>query len=360
MRHENSSIFNIESGSPYRDHLKRTHIKYIEFISTILFIISLVLIYTPLSYAEPYSPEPYWKGTLGPLNIRSMSPGQALRLAPLPRSPYGLPEGQTELQFNIAAASIFLQSKGRYLVDFNFIDTRLAAKHGFANGWSAEFSFNDRRIQNLYLDEFVEAFHDAFGIEQNGRDTNQNQTHIIIPQYSANFNSELDGAFSQTLGLSIQKILIDKNIEWPAVAIILNTSLETLSGGMIDKGAFDYGLQLSMAQKKLSGYMFANISYTHFGSNNTLNIIPLSETQFSGMLGYEFTVTANQALIVQYLFSEGVIKDLGALDDVSHEIHIGYKWRTEKNIIEIGLVENIINFDNGPDVAFTFGITQNL
>jgi len=78
------------------------------------------------------------------------------------------------------------------------------------------------------------------------------------------------------------------------------------------------------------------------------------------MFGYEFTMEANEAFIVQYLFSEGVLEDLGALADVSHEIHLGYKWRTERNIFELGLVENIINFDNGPDVAFTFGVTHRI
>jgi len=336
---------------------------FVQVIKKITAIILIILMYALMGhdvFAQEYSPEPYWEGTLGPLNIRSMSPGQALRLAPLPRSPYGLPAGETELQFHIAAASIYLSSPGTYLVDFNFTDTRLALNHGFENGWSAEFSFNDRRIQNLYLDELVVAFHDGFGIEQNGRDENKNQTRINTPQYSANFGSEIDGAFSQTLGLSIQKILIDKTVEWPALALIFNSSFETLSNGFIEKGAVDYGVQLTMAQKKSSGYLFANISYTRFGSGKTLEVIPLSEDQFSGMLGYEFTVDTNEAFIVQYLFSEGVIVDLGALEDVSHEIHLGYKWRTKQNIIEVGLVENIVNFDNGPDVAFTFGVTHRI
>lgn len=327
-------------------------------VKFIVLLISMS-IFNPLS-ASSYEPDAYWQGTLGPLNIRSLSPGQALRLAPLPRSPYGLPAGETELQFNIAAASVFLQSPDVYLVDFNFLDTRLAVNHGFEYGWSAELSFNDRRIRNLNLDKVVETFHDAFGIEQNGRDINLNQTHIEIPQYSVSFGDELNGVFSQTIGLSIQKILIDKSVEWPAVAIVLNTSLETLSDGMVEKGAFDYGMQLTMAQKQSSGYMFGNISYTFFGSDKTLGLIPLTENQFSGMLGYEFTVDRNEAFIVQYLFSDGVLINLGALDEVSHEIHLGYKWRTERNMIEVGLVENIVNFDNGPDVAFTFGVTHRL
>jgi len=115
-----------------------------------------------------------------------------------------------------------------------------------------------------------------------------------------------------------------------------------------------------LAQKQSMGYLFANMAYTHFGTDKTMEVIPLSEEQFSGMLGYEFSTDKDEAFIVQYLFSEGVLIDLGALEDVSHEIHLGYKWRTEKNIFEVGLVENIINFDNGPDVAFTFGVTHRL
>ncbi|VAW70308.1 hypothetical protein MNBD_GAMMA09-2549 [hydrothermal vent metagenome] len=350
LKHHLYIEFSLKSGKLSLDFIKNISILFF----TLIFPLSIQ------AQTDHYPPDPYWQGTLGPLNIRSLSPGQALRLAPLPRSPYGLPEGRTEIQFNIGAASIFLQSPGRYLIDFNFIDSRIAINHGFSNGWSTELSFNDRRIQNLYLDEMVESFHDAFGIDQNGRDINQNQTRVIIPQYSANFAGELEGVFSQTLGLSIQKVLIDKTVEWPAVAITLNTSLETLSDGMIEKGAFDYGLQFSLAQKKSSGYFYANASYTRFGSDKTLQTIPLSKSQLSGMLGYEFSIKENQALIVQYLFSEGVMKNLGALDKISHEIHLGYKWRTEKNIYEAGLVENIINFDNGPDVAFTFGITHRL
>lgn len=310
--------------------------------------------------ANDYMPEPYWQGTLGPLSIRSMAPGQALRLAPLPRSPYGLPEGQTELQLNIAGASIYLQAADLYLIDFNFTDTRIAANHGFANGWSAELSFNDRRIVNLYFDEIVVAFHDALGIEQNGRDENINESHVRILEHSVSLNKELNGIFSQSIGLMVQKVIIDKSVEWPALAVITNMSLETRSDGMIERNSVDYGVQLSLAQKKSNGYWYTNLSYTKFGSDTTLGTVPLAEQQWSGMLGYEFTRNENRAFIIQYLFSEGVVERLGALAKVSHEIHLGYKWRIKNNLFEVGMVENIINFDNGPDVAFTFGLTHKI
>lgn len=350
----------MENSNQYQLNQCFKSIKYFvaEMKTVLLFV--CVTVVSSHGIASVDEPEPYWQGTLGPLNIRSMSPGQALRLAPMPRSPYGLPTGQTELQFNIAGASVFLQSPDEYLIDFNFTDTRLAVNHGIGAGWTAELSFNDRRIVNLNLDEVVEGFHDVFGIDQNGRDENLSQTRVEFPLSSVSLGNEINGIFSQSIGLTLQKVLIDKSVRWPALALILNASVETLDDGMIKEGAVDYGVQLSVVQKQQSGYMFANLSYTRFGSDVTLDVIPLSDKQFSGMFGYEFTVNENEAFVVQYLFSEGVLEELGALEAVSHEIHLGYKWRTEENIFEAGIVENIVNFDNGPDVAFTFGVTHQL
>lgn len=327
---------------------------------TSFLLIILTVVFLNSANAKDYAPEPYWQGTLGPLNIRSLSPAQSLRLAPLPRSPYGLPKGQTEIQLHVAAASIFIEEPGRFLMDFHFTDTRFAINHGFANDWSAEISLNDRRIVNAHLDKITEDFHDLFGIEQNGRtEVESNDTHIFIPEYGINLGKESRGEYSQTIGLSIQKVLVDKSISWPALAVNINMSYETLSEGMIEQGKFDYGVQFSMAQKQDNGYAYGNLSFTHFGSDEVLSL-PLENQQFSGMMGYEFTMNTDQSLILQYLFSEGVVKNLGALKDYSHEIHIGYKWRTKSYLWELGIVENIINFDNSPDIAFTLGLTYKL
>jgi len=57
------------------------------------------------------------------------------------------------------------------------------------------------------------------------------------------------------------------------------------------------------------------------------------------MLGFEFTITNNEAFIVRYLFSEGVLKNLGVLNKVGYEIHLGYKWHTKNNMYELGLLK---------------------
>lgn len=324
----------------------------------ILFI--FIAIAQDRAYAYEPEPEEYWNGTLGPLTIRSLSPAQSLRLSPVPRSPYGLPEGQTELQFNIAAASVYSSQENLFVLDYHFTDTRFAINRGFANNWSAEFSINERRIVNAHLDQLTLEFHDLFDIDQNGRDEAvKDGTHIQISEYGINLGKEARGQTSQTVGISVQKVLADKSIGWPAIAMNFNISYEMLHDGLIEHGAFDYGVQFSVAQKKNNGYAYANLSYTEFGSKDVLGM-PLTDHQFSGMLGYEFNMEGDKAFILQYLFSEGVVVDIGELSEYSHEIHIGYKWRTESYLFEAGLVENIVNFENSPDVAFTFGVTYKL
>lgn len=326
------------------------------------FLILLILAAIAQDNAYAYNPEPeeYWSGTLGPLTIRSLSPAQSLRLSPIPRSPYGLPDGQTELQFNIAAVSVFSSQEGLFTLDYHFTDTRFAINRGFTNNWSAEVSINERRILDAHLDQLTLEFHDLFDIDQNGRDEAiKDGTNIQIPSHNIHLGNEARGQTSQTLGLSVQKVLADKSIGWPAIAVNFNMSYEMLGNGMIEEGSFDYGVQFSIAQKKSNGYAYGNISYTEFGSDNVLGL-PLTDNQFSGMLGYEFNVKTDQAFIIQYLVSEGAVIDLGELSEYSHELHFGYKWRTDSFLWEAGLVENIVNFENSPDVAFTFGITYKL
>lgn len=312
------------------------------------------------AYAYEAEPEEYWQGTLGPLTIRSLSPAQSLRLSPIPRSPYGLPEGQTELQFNIAVASVYSSQEGLFVLDYHFTDTRFAINQGFTNNWSAEVSINERRIVNAHLDQLTLEFHDLFGIDQNGREAAvKDGTNIQISEYGIDLGNEVRGQTSQTIGISVQKVLADKSIGWPAIAVNFNMSYEMLHDGLIEHGAFDYGVQFSIAQKKSNGYAYGNLSYTEFGSDDVLGL-PLIDHQFSGMFGYEFNMDRDEAFLLQYLFSEGVVDDMGELSEYSHEIHIGYKWRTESYLFEAGLVENIVNFENSPDVAFTFGVTYKL
>jgi hypothetical protein len=62
--------------------------------------------------------------------------------------------------------------------------------------------------------------------------------------------------------------------------------------------------------------------------------------------------------VVQYLFSEGAA-ETGALGRNAHELTVGGRVHvTADTSVDIGLIENFINYDNGPDFGIHIGISR--
>ena len=65
------------------------------------------------------------------------------------------------------------------------------------------------------------------------------------------------------------------------------------------------------------------------------------------------------SLLIQYLVSEGVAEDLGEISKPSHEVTLGWKGEVRKGtVVEVGLIENVITYDNSPDFGVHAGFTQ--
>lgn len=65
------------------------------------------------------------------------------------------------------------------------------------------------------------------------------------------------------------------------------------------------------------------------------------------------------SFVLQYLGSQDVAKNLGVSSDTSNEIVFGWKWEVqEAGVLEIGLLENIVSFDNSPDFGVHAAWTQ--
>lgn len=68
-------------------------------------------------------------------------------------------------------------------------------------------------------------------------------------------------------------------------------------------------------------------------------------------------LTPRSAVILQYLFNEGAMLS-GPVSRSAHEVTVGSRFRlSDRTSLDIGLVENIINYDNGPDFGVHFGIS---
>ncbi|HEX6177459.1 MAG TPA: DUF3187 family protein, partial [Thermoanaerobaculia bacterium] len=69
-------------------------------------------------------------------------------------------------------------------------------------------------------------------------------------------------------------------------------------------------------------------------------------------------VTQRTSVIVQYLFNEGIAAT-GSLGRHAHEVTIGGRMRiANRTSIDFGLIENVLNYDNGPDFGIHFAIVR--
>lgn len=291
----------------------------------------------------------------GPLTVRSQSPLQALRLVPLPRAPILPRPGQSEFRALSSVSSIWARTDD-YTIDAHFLDLRVAVAHGLSEDWAVEFGINERRTVNAGLDHLSVAFHDLFGISQSGRDeVPKNDTHILIPRYGIDFRERR--ALSRFAEATVIHRLRGHGGPGPAVALAGTLRYEFLDDGPPSDGTVDYGLQLSLAQPVgKRSRIYADLAYVWFGEDN-FGAMPLRDSQHTLMLAYEWRQRDSVGFLFEYLYSQGVGPDLGELDAPSHELVFGLKWLRPSGLWEFALTENIINFNNSPDVAFTVGFS---
>jgi hypothetical protein len=104
--------------------------------------------------------------------------------------------------------------------------------------------------------------------------------------------------------------------------------------------------------------LHASLGLAYLGEMERLALS--SQTVFSGMLAYERALGARTSILGQVTLSQSPFGDLGLdrLDKGSMQVTLGLKRVIGKQILLIGITENLAYFDNSPDVAFHFGLTR--
>jgi hypothetical protein len=310
----------------------------------------------------------------GPLTIRSQSPFQSLRLGIIPRTPSTLGRGQHQIRFHATWANTWANDDdtfnpdsgdlGLYLLDFESLDLNLAYDYGISDTVQVGAEYEQRWLFGGLMDGLIEGFHDLFGLGQAGRDRfPRNQTNILIdPQTGQPPVSLLEGTAAGTIArsllITLQHNLTCGTATWPALSwsATLRSSLGDpleLEGDLID-----VALSASASRRFGSFYLYLTLGYAWYGSDAVAGL-ELESSQASALIAGEWRFKPSMSLILQYLGTDGVATDLGVFSEVSHEVVLGWKWEARPNgVLEVGVMENIIEFDNSPDFGVHAGWTQ--
>ncbi len=298
----------------------------------------------------------------GPLRLESQSPFQSLRLQLRPMAPTYQVPGTWEVGATMSLANVWANSPGNYLIDYESLNTTLFAAYGINQALRIEIGLEERRVFGGIMDSFITDFHDFFGLDQDGRDSTPFglvQIEILDNKGNSLLSyNQGSGVYSRSITAYLEHRLTCGSTKLPALSYAVSLRYDTEGQHMLDRDfPFDLGLSLSAAKKigPLNAYLSAGLFW--YGSTK-IQKIDLKRTQTALMTGLEWRYTATQSLLFQCLVTEGSAKNLGPFSDASYEVTLGWKWAViPSGVLEVGLIENIIIWDNSPDFGVHSGFS---
>jgi len=259
-------------------------------------------------------------------------------------------------------SNTFVYHPGETLLDYEMLDTRASIAYGVLDNLELELEFENRSGFGGIMDRFINTFHRTFGLTDADRHLfGRNLFQIEVADNKGNTAIQLDsgdrGSFSNALLLTVQHNVTCGNEYLPAIAYAL-TLRANLEDDTILSGRMAVEPQISLSASKSIGdfYVYGSVAFGYFGTERRGGI-ELRPTQWSLLGAVEWRFASDMSLIVQYLASQGVAKALGDFSQNSHEITLGFKWEVaDRTVLEVGLIENLINFANSPDFGVHAGL----
>ena len=310
----------------------------------------------------------------GPLSVRSQSAFQSLRLGILPRTPSTLGRGQQQVRVGAAWANTWNVDGGSfdpengelgpYMLDYESLDANISYAYGLSDTFQIEAEYEQRWRFGGGMDGFIESFHDLFGLSQGGRDEwPRNQTNIFIDPQNGDppvslAGGEVSGTFSRNLLVTLQQNVTCGTAKWPALSWAATGRYSVGNPGDLEGSNFDFALSAAVSRRFGKFYVYLTLGYAWYGSDTAFGL-ELETTQATVLAAGEWRFKPRMSFVLQYLGSQGAAKDLGVFSDTSNEIVLGWKWEVrDAGVLEIGLLENVVSFDNSPDFGVHAAFTQ--
>jgi thiol-disulfide isomerase/thioredoxin len=309
----------------------------------------------------------------GPLSVRSQSAFQSLRLGILPRTPSTLGRGQHQLRVGATWANQWANDDssfdpendeyGRYLLDYESLDAHISYAYGLSDTIQLEAEYEQRWRFGGVMDSFVQGFHDLFGLDQSGRElVPRSQFRILLDPHadgrSVDLGSGSSGTFARNLLFTFQHNVTCGTATWPALSYALTGRYGVGEVGETEGGAWDVALSVAASRRFGKFYAYLTLGYAWYSSDSFFGI-ELENTQFTILAAGEWRFKPRMSLLLQIMTTQGVAVDFDPFSKTSNEVIFGWKWEVRQaGVLEIGLLENIVTFDNSPDFGVHAAFTQ--
>ena len=133
-----------------------------------------------------------------------------------------------------------------------------------------------------------------------------------------------------------------------------------LNGDVIfSTGSVDVGAQLAAQLIRGRHAFYANGALVYYSGSGVPFHDPATVVP-TGIIGYEYRWCPSTNLIAQLYASRSVygaaMTDLDELRQTKHQVSVRVRQRLERGYLSFAVTENVINFNNSPDIGFQVGL----
>ncbi len=244
-----------------------------------------------------------------------------------------------------------------YYIDGEFTMLELNYNLGLGDqlelGVTASYIFYGGRL----LDGVIYDFHDAIGTGQQGREyvadnqvqvvlARDNGKDIVLPQRPSR------GGFTDP-AIYIRTAFPIPYFEWQG-KLSLGIKPPLMSEHkFLSSGSWDSGFQLTLDKQASHNIYTINTGYIYTGGFEQTHFNPPSLPYINLGWLHRYKKWPNTRSQIQIHLAEHPYRDLvdSALSELQFQITLGIKWKLEAGMLGMALSENVLNFDNTPDVV---------
>ncbi|MEM8994312.1 MAG: DUF3187 family protein [Acidobacteriota bacterium] len=248
----------------------------------------------------------------------------------------GLPEGQ-----------------GFYIDgEFEFFD--FIAHYGVTDRLDLGVGISYMEFSGGFLDGTIFDFHDQFGYGQQGRNfAADEQFQIVIGQDGtglALLDGPPDGGFGDPSVFF--RYYLGERGRW-TFNVSGGVKIPLADEDFLSSGSYDFGLNLTAQASWSRHALFVNLSAVEAGEFENQSVqpplLPSLHVSFMRAFGRDL----KSRLFLQVLAAEHAFSDLfdSSLSELEVQVTLAFKRATRIGVFGIGLTENILAFDNTPDIG---------
>ncbi|HSP14759.1 MAG TPA: DUF3187 family protein [Thermoanaerobaculia bacterium] len=294
-----------------------------------------------------------------PMWVHSQSPLQSLHLGLLPAVPGELDPGEVSVQRSETWTNVWIDQRPELLVDYEAIDSRLGINAGLPRSMQFQIALEDRIGTGGRLDPLIESFHKVIGNHDARHTVERDSINIEVrdPRTGALLVSRRSlGQFSRGVDLTpAKRYAAGRGEASGAVSVrVPRQGSEAFAPAGMDSAISLAWSGLIRGRSVHAGAGLSRFASTYVGPVRARRA---GRTLF---IAAAQPASPRTAFIAQYLYNASVT-ETGPLASGSHEVTVGARLHlTPATAIDAGIVENVINFKNGPDFGFHFGLTRQI